>query len=432
MLTPYRRVLAVPGALAFSMTGLVARLPISMVSLGIVILVSTRSGSYRLAGGVAAAYLVGQALVAILQGRMADRLGQSRVLPWTILVFTVSLSLLIVAVDAGWPSPVPHLLAAVGGAAQPQIGSCIRARWSHSLPDKAQLQTAFAIEAVVDEAVFMIGPTVVTVLATTVHLLAGLGAAVGSGLVGTVVLAAQRRTEPPAHRHAHRDHPTRRLGWGVLGPLVVSSFGMGILFGASEVAAVAFSEELGVKAAAGPLLAAFALGSLLSGFVTGTVTWRAPVPVRFRRGTLALALAMLPLPFVPGLWLMGALLFVAGFAISPTLIASVSWVEQTVPSSRLTEGIAILTTGLGAGVAPGAALAGIVVDAAGASASFWVCTAAAALAAAVAWGTALVRRAAPRRHLEPYADRLAQLEAGRVDQRVPSVMEPGPDRPEDA
>ena len=54
MLTPYRRVLAVPGALAFSLTGLVARLPISMVSLGIVILVSTRSGSYRLAGGVAA------------------------------------------------------------------------------------------------------------------------------------------------------------------------------------------------------------------------------------------------------------------------------------------------------------------------------------------------------------------------------------------
>ncbi|HET8717532.1 MAG TPA: MFS transporter [Nocardioidaceae bacterium] len=432
MLTPYRRVLARPGALAFSMSGLVARLPISMVSLGIVLLVATRTGSYGLAGSVSAAYLIANALFSVWQGRLTDRWGQHRVLPATIVVFAAALVAMMATVEADAPVPWPHLCAAVAGAALPQVGSSVRARWSHLDLPARDLQTAFAFEAVVDEAVFMIGPTVVTVLATTVHPLAGLGAAVGSGLVGTVVLAAQRRTEPPAHRHAHRDHPTRRLGWGVLGPLVVSSFGMGILFGASEVAAVAFSEELGVKAAAGPLLAAFALGSLLSGFVTGTVSWRAPVPVRFRRGTLALALAMVPLPFVPGLWLMGALLFVAGFAISPTLIASVSWVEQTVPSSRLTEGIAILTTGLGAGVAPGAALAGIVVDAAGASASFWVCTAAAALAAAVAWGTALVRRAAPRRHLEPYADRLAQLEAGRVDQRVPSVMEPGPDRPEDA
>ena len=45
----------------------------------------------------------------------------------------------------------------LNGAAQPQIGSCIRARWSHNLPDKRQLQTAFAIEAVVDEAVQLFG-----------------------------------------------------------------------------------------------------------------------------------------------------------------------------------------------------------------------------------------------------------------------------------
>ena len=54
MLTTYRRVLALPGALGFSMSGLVARLPISMISLGIVLLVSTRTGSYSLAGTVSA------------------------------------------------------------------------------------------------------------------------------------------------------------------------------------------------------------------------------------------------------------------------------------------------------------------------------------------------------------------------------------------
>ena len=65
MLTTYRRVLGLPGALVFSMSGLVARLPISMISLGIVLLVSTRTGSYGLAGTVSASFLIANALVTI-------------------------------------------------------------------------------------------------------------------------------------------------------------------------------------------------------------------------------------------------------------------------------------------------------------------------------------------------------------------------------
>ena len=384
MLTPYRRVLAVPGAFAFSLSGLVARLPISMVSLGIVLLISTRTGSYSLAGAVAAAYLVGNALFAVVQGRLADRLGQSRVLPSTILVFTAALSTLMVAVEAGWATPVPHALAAVAGAAMPQVGSCVRARWSHNVPDKRELQTAFALEAVADEAVFMLGPILVTVLATVVHPLAGLGAAVVAGLVGTLSLAAQRSTEPPAHRGTGRQGPRVPMGWTVLAPLVVTGFAMGVLFGGVEVATVAFAEELGAKAAAGPLLAVFALGSLLSGFFYGTVSWRSSNATRFRWGMLALAVSLLPLPFISGFAVMGIVMLVAGLAISPTLIASVALIEETVPSRRLTEGISIMTTGLYAGLAPGAAGVGTVIDGHGASTSFWVPVTAAGLGAVVA------------------------------------------------
>lgn len=393
MLTPYRRVLAVPGARAFSLTGLVARLPISMVSLGIVILVSSSTGSYALAGGVAAAYLVGNAVFAVVQGRMVDRLGQSRVLPWTILAFSVSLSLLMWSVEAGWVSPLPQLFAAVGGAAQPQIGSCIRARWSHNLPDKAQLQTAFALEAVVDEAVFVVGPILVTALATVVHPAAGLGAAIASGLVGTLALAAQRSTEPPAHGGTGRRGARVPMGWAVLGPLVVSGVGMGMFFGGVEVATVAFAEELGAKAVSGPLLGALALGSLLAGFASGMVQWRTSNATRFRRGMVVLALSAVPLPFVGGFAVLGVVLFVAGFAIAPTLIAVVAWIEETVPARRLTEGIAIVTTGLGVGLAPGAAAVGEVIDRHGASVSYWVPVLAAWVAALVAVATLLVPRA---------------------------------------
>ncbi len=158
MLTTYRRVLALPGALVFSLSGLVARLPISMVSLGIVLLVSTRTGSYSLAGTVSASYLIANALFAVLQARFIDRLGQSRVLPVAVTVFAVGMVAMMWAVETDVRAPWPHLCAALSGAAMPQIGSCVRARWSLLVPDKQALHTAFAFEAVMDETVFILGP----------------------------------------------------------------------------------------------------------------------------------------------------------------------------------------------------------------------------------------------------------------------------------
>ncbi len=101
---------------------------------------------------------------------------------------------------------------------------------------------------------------------------------------------------------------------------------------------------------------------------------------------------MLPLPFVSGFVPLGVFLFLSGFAISPTLIASFAWIEETVPAGRLTEGITLFTTGLAAGLAPGAALVGLVVDAHGASASYWVTVVAGLLGAVLAFVAARVTR----------------------------------------
>ena len=386
MFTTYRRVLGLPGALLFSMSGLVARLPISMVSLGIVLLVSTRTGSYSLAGSVTAAYLVATAGFAVLQARLIDRLGQSRVLPVSVGVFAAGLVAMMATVEADGRAPWPHLCAAVAGAAMPQIGSCVRARWSYLVPDKQGLHTAFAFEAVVDETVFIVGPALVTVLATTVHPLAGLGAAVLAALAGTAVLVGQRRTEPPPSG-ASRRHPSDPMPWRVLGPLVACAFMMGALLGGAEVATVAFSDEQGAKALSGLMLALWARGSLLSGVATGALHTRAANATRFRWGMLALGLLMVPLPFVDGFVLLAIFLFLSGFAISPTLIASLAWIEESVPAGRLTEGITVFTTGLAAGLAPGAALVGLVVDTAGASASYWVSAAAGLVGALLAFAT---------------------------------------------
>src|SRR3954463_2401676 len=95
-LASYRRILATPGALLFSATGLVGRLPISMAGLGIVLLVQAGTGSYGVAGAVAATYMVANAVCAILQGRFVDGWGQRPVLSALAVAFGVGVVLLVV------------------------------------------------------------------------------------------------------------------------------------------------------------------------------------------------------------------------------------------------------------------------------------------------------------------------------------------------
>ncbi len=395
MLDSYRRVLSRPGAALFSVTGLVARMPISMMTLALVLLVTAETGSYTLAGQVSAAFVIANALVAVPHGRLLDRLGQSRVLLVDSLVFALGSGVLGYGIVHDWSAPWPHLAAVVAGVAMPQIGSSVRARWTHLLPDQHEKQTAFAVESVADEAVFMSGPTLVTFLATLWAPVAGLGAAVVLGTLGTLGLAAQRGTEPPAHPRSPDPAQRAPMPWRLLAPLVLASAALGSLFGATEVATVAFAEENAHKAISGVLLAVWALGSLISGVLTGVVAWQVTTIRRFRVGSLSLTLAMVATPFLPNLWSMGILLFVAGFAISPTIIALFSAIEEIAPRSRLSEALGLLQAGLGAGIAPGAALAGFLIDDHGSAPAYGVAVASGAVAVLAGLLTADPGRATP-------------------------------------
>lgn len=383
MLDSYRRVLARPGAFAFSSAALVARLPISMVGLGIVLLVEERTGSYGLAGTVAAVFVLAEATFAVLHGRWVDHFGQARVLPLAISVFGAGLALMMLAVEQDWARPWTYVFAAVAGASLPQVGASVRTRWSHLLDEPADKQTAFALEAVLDEVVFVVGPVVVTLLATGWHPVAGLSFAVASGVLGTFALAVQRRTEPPAGR-ASPAAERSPMPWRLVLPLALVCLTLGALFGAAEVTTVAFAEEQGARWVAGWLLAAWSFGSLVAGLVTGAVVWRSGPDVRLRWGSAAMALAMAPLAFVSSIPLMAVVLLVGGLAIAPTMISAMTMVEQGVAPGRLTEGMAILHTGIVAGVAPGASIAGFVVDHHGASAAYAVALAGGILGALAA------------------------------------------------
>lgn len=389
-LSSYRSVLSRPGALRFSAAGLVGRLPIAMAGLGIVLLVQDETGSYGVAGAVSAAYLAANGVLALPLGRLVDRFGQGRLLSLTSVLFATWMIALIVTIQADLPIAATFVAAALAGGTLPPIDACVRTRWAHVLDESHEVETAYALEAVVDESVFITGPILVTVLATLVHPTAGIAAATASGLIGGLAFAAQRATEPPAHPRDRSLADRVPLPWRALAPIGIVCVALGVLFGAAEVTTVAFADEQGNKSAAGALLAIWALGSLVAGVVTGLLTWKRDLTTRVRWGALSMACAMAPLGFVDSIWVMGAVMLLGGLSIAPTMIATTALIEQVTPTARLTEGMAVLQTGLVAGVAPGAAIAGLVIDHYSPSTAYLV-PLAAGLAAALA-ALALPRR----------------------------------------
>jgi MFS family permease len=370
-LRPYREVLSDRQAVAFSLAGFVARLPMSMTGIGIVLLVSLTTGSFGLAGLLTAAGTVTGAVVAPLWGRATDRVGQARVLLLAVVINTLSVALLVTAVELAWPLAV-SLVAAIGvGAGFTLAGSAVRARWTLRLNDSPLLNTAFALEAMLDEVVFIVGPVLVTFLATALHPALGVSVSAVIGLIGAIALAVQRSSQPPIRPTSREGNAgSSRLPWRVLLPVAIASAALGMVFGGMEVNVVAFAKEAGVLGYAGLILMAWAFGSLVAGAVSGAITWRASPAKRFRVGASLLALSLLPLPFVGHPVVLALLLTLSGIAIAPTLIASVAVTQSSVDQNRLTEALAWISTGMAAGVAIGAATVGHVIDSLGAQAGF--------------------------------------------------------------
>jgi MFS family permease len=313
-------------------------------------------------------------------------------------VTLAALLLLAVLLKTGVPDPVLVLPTFVAGFSYVSVGSLVRARWSRALGDRPELSTAYSVESVLDELIFVVGPLVATVVAThadPVDVLYISAALIG---VGTVWLAAQRATEPPRHPpDAPRHRSALREPGMVL--LTVTTAAMGALFASAELSTVAFCGQHGRRALSGVVLALIAGGSATSGLLYGSRRWRADVLTRYRLQSVVFA-------FIPALFLLAVNIpvlavcgFVVGLAISPTLITAFGLVERLVPSTSLTEGLAWLLTGLNLGYGAGSAVVGGIADAHGARTAFAVAVVAGLTMGALA--LVLHRRLSLRHAAEP-------------------------------
>ncbi len=373
---PYHVLIRTPGALAFSSAGFVGRMSMSMYGLGTVLLIASITGRYGTAGLVAASGSVGFALLSPYVAKLSDRFGQGRVLLTQVAIFTVTCAIFITCAELRAPLLVLLAAGTASGACMPSMSSMVRSRWSSLLrEDQRGMHAAFALESVNDEIIFVIGPALVTLLATQVFPAAGVGAAGVLVITGTVLFAFQRRTEPEPRPHpaAEPAQPRFRLPKTpapALLTLAPAFLVLGIMFSSIDLSTVAFASELGHRPLAGLVLGTYALGSAIGGLWYGSRHWRSPLGRRFIITAAITVAAMISFSVMPGLLALAGVCLFAGLPVAPTLIAGYAILEQQADPHRRTEAMAWLGSTISVGVAAGGAIAGHIIDGHGARVSY--------------------------------------------------------------
>ncbi|MFE9081170.1 MFS transporter [Bacillus mobilis] len=382
MFNSYREIFSSPGTKGFSLAGFIARMPISMMGIGIVTMLSQLRGDYWLAGAVAATFTLSSALLAPHISRMADQLGQSRILlPTTgISVFFTILLLLCTKYEAPYWT---LFLSALCAGCMPNMSAMVRARWTKLYRGSHKLHTAFSFESVVDEICFIIGPVLSVSLSVIFFPEAGPLLSSVFLTIGVCLFTMQKSTEPPVHPHDITNKGTV-FKIGSLRVLVCTLIAIGTIFGTIDVVSVAFAEHQGNTVAASFVLSVYAIGSCLAGLIFGTLKLNTPPYNQFLIAVTLSTITMLPLVFVNTITWLVVIVFFAGLSVAPTMIITMGLVEKIVPESKITEGMTWAITGLGIGVSLGSAIAGLVIDNFGARAGFSVAIIAGGLAFTIA------------------------------------------------
>jgi predicted MFS family arabinose efflux permease len=361
----YARILGTPGVALIVLATLIGRLPIGISGLAILLYVREVSDSFAAAGLCAGALALGSAAGAPLQGRLVDRRGVRMLMPLAA-VHGAGLLLIWIAGEAGAPVALLAAVSLVTGAAIPPVSSVLRSRWPYLLPGRPELLAgAFALDSVMIEIVFVVGPLVTTLVVATVGPQYALIVSAACVLAGTSMLLGGLAGKPGPER----SEPGRpRFGLGALASpglrtLVLASLPVGFTFGTLEVVLPAFSEAEGSRELAGVLLAVWSAASGVGGLVWGARGGNSPVAQAHLCFAWLLPLGVAPLLLADSPLTMALLTILTGLPIAPLIASRNQLVERVSLPGTATEAFTWPLTALIAGVSLGAATGGAVVEA---------------------------------------------------------------------
>lgn len=380
MVQRYRAVLGTPGFARVFASALIARLPQGMSSLAILLLVRSHTGSYAAAGLAVGVYALANAAAAPVQGRLVDRYGRLRVLAPSATLQAAFLTALVVAAGRGAGAAALIALAALAGTFFPPIAPSVRALLRDLLTDPMLRESAYALESVVQELIWISGPLVVAViiavLSPGVAVLASAAVCIGGTLLFVLSPSARGRGTRGAH---HERVPVLSLPAlrSLLGPVAL----MGVGLGSVEVGLPALALHAGSRPTSGLLLALWSGGSLLGGLWHGARTWQVSLRVRYRTLLMLSVVCTAPLIAARTIPEGVVLSLLAGVTTAPVFSCQYALVGQSVPDGVQTEAFSWVAAALVSGIAGGEALAGALISPLGFSAPFVLACSAGALAA---------------------------------------------------
>jgi MFS family permease len=361
----YTRILRSPGVAIVVFATLIGRMPIGISGLAILLFVREVTGSFASAGLCAGALALGSAIGAPLEGRLIDRRGVQTLLPLAV-VHAAGLLAVLAAGEAAAPTPVLAGASLLAGIATPPVSSVLRSRWPFLLAEQPELiPSAYALDSVMIELIFVIGPLVTTLVVTTVGAQYALVVSAACALAGVMLMLAALRGRPGPQRTADG---ARALGLGALAApglrtLVLASLPLGFTLGTIEVVIPAFSAQEGARELAGVLLAVWSAASGVGGLAWGVLGSRVPLIEAHLRFAWLLPLALVPMLLAGSPLAMAPLVILAGLPIAPLIASRNQLVEHVAPAGTATEAFTWPLTALVGGVALGAATAGTVIEA---------------------------------------------------------------------
>ncbi|MET1071281.1 MAG: MFS transporter [Umezawaea sp.] len=384
-LADYRAALTTPGMRGPVTAAVLARLPIAMVGLSLLLYVQRTTGSFAIAGLVSAGSLVGVAVGAVVQGRLMDRFGPTRPLLTVIGLFAVFVTVSIMAVEARAAVAVLLPLAFGVGFTEPMVGSASRALWSRMVPPGSTRLAGYAYEAISMEVFFILGPGLSGILVAAPW--------AGTGVVVGAVCMVVGGTWFALNSTVRGIRPAVVTGRKLLGALAspgmrtvaLAALGFGVTIGFIEVAVPAAAANAGHVSLGGLLLSAWSISSVVFGVLYAMRPFPRSMHLRLPAllggfGALSLLLA------VPtSLFWLGAAMLLVGTLVTPQATTHSAAIEQVAPKGTATEAFGWVVTAVTVGLAIGQSISGYLVEHVGTPVAFLAAGASGLFIAALVW-----------------------------------------------
>jgi predicted MFS family arabinose efflux permease len=354
----YRRLFSQREVFRLVASNLVGRLSNGTAALAIALRVRADGATFGAVGFYTALFGIAVAVGGPLLGRWVDRKGQVMVLLISGCISGAGFALFgVFGISIRVIAP---LLVVLAGFFTPPLESCLRSLWPVTLRGQ-DVEIAYALDASLQELIFVIGPLVVVLLNEVISPSSSLIFTAATTIAGTGIYAGSRsvRGWVPVEATRHWLGPLRVT---VFVRIFASFLFVGCVIGVLDVGVVAYADAYGMPGSSGILLAVNAVGALFGGLIYGSRAWTKDTRKQLVVITCCLAggywlLALSPVPAA-----MAVLMGMAGIFLPPALACGFKVVQSEAPSGMVTESFAWLVTVFLVGISVGSAVTGKVAN----------------------------------------------------------------------